>query len=181
MRAGMSERDKAAERGTEVHGFIADGVSLERINAEAPELGPYVSSYAQAVIALGLKPVLVERQVFNKTLGYAGSFDLAATLRARNDRLYVVDLKTGKNTYAEHAIQVQQYKDAEFIGEDDKVDEEATRIFKQADGMGILHITADGWEFHDIKPTAELKRAGRDMARLARFFVTNPTIETLEV
>jgi hypothetical protein len=177
MRAGMAERDRSAERGTEVHAAIANGLPLSYVPAE---LQPYVEQYANAVIALGLKPLMVERQVFNKTYGYAGSFDLMASMRSKGNRRYIIDLKTGKGTYAEHALQGMSYLDGEFVGEDDRIDKQATDLLHTATDIGILHLRPDGWEFHDIPVTNELRQTQRAMATLAHWFVKHPTIDTLE-
>lgn len=182
MRAGMSERDKAAERGTDVHEAIATGQKTEDLPAE---LQPFVQQYAQAVIALGLKPLLAEKQVFSDRFGYAGSFDLLATLRARDNRPFIIDLKTGKGTYPDHALQGIAYLAADFIGEDDKVDDVATDILKSIQqenpGVGILHLRPDSWEFHEVRVDDELKRAFMAQARLAMWMAKYTDITQLEV
>ena len=176
-RVGMKERDKSAERGTDVHEAIANGVPLDRLPAE---LVPYVEQYANAVIALGIKPLMSERQVFNKRYGYAGSFDLMASLRSKDNRRYIVDLKTGKGTYPEHALQGMAYLDGEFVGEDDRIDRAATDLLHTATDIGILHLRPDGWEFHDIPVTDELRQTQRAMAVTAQWFAKNTDISQLE-
>ena len=58
----------------------------------------------------GLTPLLSECPVANLETGYAGTIDLVAM----DDKgcLYVVDIKTGKNIYAEHFYQLAAYRRA---------------------------------------------------------------------
>ena len=177
------KRDESAERGTTVHGLIAGNTDL----SDWPtELRPYVISYAQAVIDLGIKPLLVERQVFNTRYRYAGSFDLLAYVK-KYDKSYIVDLKTGSGTYPEHAIQCLCYLWGNFVatthedGKPDSVDEGATALLHEARGIGILHITPDGYTFHDIAITAKLEQAYKAQCVLAHWYGTVRTIEELEV
>ena len=182
MRAGMKERDKAAERGTDVHEAIATGQPIEECPAE---LQPFMRQYAEAVISLGIQPLLSEKQVFNNTYGYAGSFDLLATVRAKDNRPYIIDLKTGKGTYPDHALQGMAYLSGEFIGEDDKVDDVATDILrtiqKQNPGIGILHLQPDGWKFYDLRVDAGLKQAFKAQAVIAQWMARYDDISKLEV
>jgi hypothetical protein len=178
------KRDAAAERGTEVHALIANGTSLK----DVPEaMVPYVESYARAVIALGIQPLLVERQVYSRRFRYAGSFDLLGRIRARGSRSYVVDLKTGSGTYPEHAIQSVSYLRADFVAKEEEVDEQATALLKEADGAAILHVypaTPEdplGWRFHDIGLTPAIEQAYRAQCVLARWYAHFKDISQLEV
>ena len=178
MLAADEERDNAARRGTAVHEAIAEGRTLPDV---APELRPYIQQYAQAVIALGIKPLLVERQIFNDTYGYAGSFDMLAHVKQRDNKVYIIDLKTGKSTHPEAALQVLSYLKGEFIGKGDKVDDNATAVLKSATGIGVLHIRPRSWHFHDIDPSKGLEQAWRATAVLANWFTRFKSIESLEV
>ena len=175
QRMGMADRDASAERGTIIHDAIATGVPMADID---PELRPYVEQYSNAVISLGIKPILVEKQVFSKR-GYAGSFDLLAALRSKDGKRYIVDLKTGKGTYSDHALQGMHYFDADFVGEDDRVDEDATKVLHSCEGIGILHLQPDSWKFYDVPVTTDLRNAARSMASLAMWMVRYPTIESI--
>jgi hypothetical protein len=175
---GTVERDKAANRGTDVHAAIAAGASL---GAVEPELRPYVEQYANAVITLGIQPLLVEKQVFSQSMGYAGSFDLVARLLKVPGRpVAVIDLKTG-NAYTEHALQAYSYFKADFVAEGDVIDTVATALFKQADHVGILRIGADDWHYHDIRLDQRLHKAWHSMCLLSQWMLTHPSLTELEV
>lgn len=181
MRAlSVVERDKKAERGTEVHEAIALGKDLKELDES---LVPFVENYARAVIELGLQPLLAERQVFNKSMGYAGSFDLVGRLAKRPaSPIAVIDLKTG-NTYPEHAIQGYSYLKGEFVGAGDLVDHEATKVFRQASQVGILRLGegAGDYEYIDVKLDEKLHRAWFAVCVLSNWFVTTPTVKEVSV
>lgn len=180
-REAMKERDYKAERGSDVHEYIANGTPLSMV---PKELQPFVESYANAVIQLGIKPLLAERQVFSDRYGYAGSFDLLATMRAFDGDAHVVDLKTGSGTYNEHALQGYAYMKADFVGENDKVDETATEMLKHATGVGVLHLhpgEGKGWTYHNIRIDKALDQAYRALCVISRWMVKFPDIESLEV
>jgi hypothetical protein len=180
-RLSMESRDVSAERGTAVHEAISEGIPMADLDLE---LQPFMESYASAVIALGISPILTEQQVFNDTYGYAGSFDLFASVRAKAGKKTVIDLKTGKGTYSDHALQGMAYLMGEFIGADNKVLHPETAAFKEASGVAILHLhpgVGAGWTYHDVDISVRLIQAFKAEAVLARWMVDFPTIETLEV
>jgi hypothetical protein len=159
--AHEEERDKAANRGTAIHKAAEHGVTPD-------EVGDYVDTESGAVIPADelraklrqyyawlaesrADVILKERQVWNLTLGYAGSFDLLC--RFPNGELWIVDIKTGSGTYSDHVLQQIAYLMAEFIGADDVVDDDATALLHQVAGVAILHLQDDHWEF--IRPEAD--------------------------
>jgi hypothetical protein len=158
--AHEEERDRAASRGTAVHLAAEHGETPETVTdytdpetgvvIPAEEIRPKLRQYLAWMDDSGAVPVLRERQVWNLTLGYAGSFDLM--VRFPNGELWIVDLKTG-GTYSDHVLQQVAYLMAEFIGQDDVVDEDATTLLHQVAGIALLHLQDDGWTF--IRPVAD--------------------------
>lgn len=159
LRAGSTAaRDTAALLGTAVHQAAEDDISLVDLEdftdakgnvvATAEEIGPRLRQYYAWLDDSGAEALLKERQVWNLTEGYAGSFDML--VRFPNGELWIVDLKTGKGTYSDHVLQQVAYLMAEFIGERGVVDDEATALLRNVAGVAILHLRDDGWEF--IRP-----------------------------
>lgn len=177
VKQGEGARDSAAERGTLIHGYIAESTPL----ADVPEeLRPYVESYAKAVIELGIKPVLVERTIINDRYGYAGSFDMLAKVREHGDETVIVDLKTGKGAYPEYALQVYAYLKGDAVMHGDKVDAKATKALKKATGAAILHIRPDGYTYHRVRCDANLDLAYRALGALSQWMVTYKDLASLE-
>jgi len=114
----------------------------------ADEIRPKLRQYLAWLEASGVEVLLKERQVWNLELGYAGSFDLLC--RFPNGELWIVDLKTG-GAYADHNLQQIAYLMAEFIGQDDVIDDDATALLKRVDGLALLQLSDDGWAFKRLK------------------------------
>lgn len=150
-RAATAERDRAAALGTAVHDAAATG---QRLDLVAPELRPRLAQFYDFLAVSGIEVVATEFQVWNPTVGYAGTVDLLG--RHRNGTLRVIDLKTGKGIYNDHALQVTAYARAEFAGNDDTINEPLTAMLHEAAAPAILHLADDGWEFIVLKPDEEL-------------------------
>lgn len=167
------ERDAAANLGTRVHSVVSTG--REPLEDEAP----FVKQYRDWLDKSKAVVLHSERQVWNLKLGYAGSFDLMVELP--DGQIVVVDVKTGKNTYTDHAIQGVAYALGEFIGENDKVDETATALLKAASGVAILHLRPEGWEWEKLRLDNDLYRAFAGLLAFAKFSHAHPRIDDLLV
>jgi hypothetical protein len=173
-KAQTEERDKAADLGTKVHDAAAAGVSLADAGAD---IAPFLKQYLSWVSDSGIEILLRERQIWNLTVGYAGTFDLVG--RFPNDSHWMIDLKTGNNTYPEHALQLEAYANGEFIGNDDIVDDAATAILQQVTKRAILHLRPEGWSFKVIPPSSSTWIAFRALLVFARWTHQNPNMDTL--
>ena len=174
-----SKRDKAASRGTDIHELIATGAMAEGMPVEGvpTELRGAVRQFHKACSDLGLTILLQERQVYNLSLGYAGSFDLI--VRLPDGRIVLVDIKTGAGIYIDHAIQLALYRYGEFIGANDVIDNEATDILHSVSGLAILHLGDESYEWIDVPLSKRLGEAVVAQAVLANFYVEFPNIEAL--
>ena len=191
-KAGTMKRDEAASLGTSVHEAAEAGVRAARL-PDTDLRKPYLTQYEAALAELGIEVLLNEAQVFNLSLGYAGSLDFIgrATIDVpkygiKAGDIPLVDLKTGKGIYNDHALQLALYYGAEFVGgydpQDDKdvVYVDQTSILKQTTGAAILHLRPDAWDWVPIPITDELAAAAVDLTRLATWFVNHPTLDTLK-
>lgn len=144
--ASTEERDRAGRLGTAVHDAAASGKALTEVGPDvAPRLRQYLDWLAQSSAEI----LASEFQVWNLTVGYAGTADLL--VRFRDGSIWLVDLKTGKGVYGEHALQLIAYLMAEFSGRDGIVDADTTDLLRQASGMGVLHLANDHWDFHVVR------------------------------
>ena len=114
----------------------------------------------------------------HNSVGYAGTLDV---LFQRPDGTYCIgDWKTGKNLYADNALQLTAYLNGEFIGLHGVVDEEMTAILAQTTDAGILHLSPDGWSWYDLHKTdEEIVRAYFGFAWAARFLSAYPKADSL--
>lgn len=134
-----AERDKAANRGTEVHALAEKLVRGQEV--EVPDvLAGHVEAYVRFLDEWQPDPVLVEFTGANRQWWYAGTGDLVADMDG--DR-WLLDLKTAKGVYGENALQVDAYRNFEFHlaadGTEQPMPEGITRL-------GVVHVRADGYD-----------------------------------
>lgn len=162
-KAATDERDVAADRGTRAHTAIEHGIPWREAD---PDIRGYLAQYESWQRDMGAQVLEQERQVWNLTDGYAGTLDAIVQIGKRR---YMTDYKTSKGVHIDYALQLIGYSSGEFVGEDDEVDEEATALLQSCDGMAVLHLAPDGWEWVEVDPTVQLHRAFKASLRLAQF------------
>lgn len=190
--ASTEERDAKAALGTAVHDLAAQGrtpadvpdvITVRRdgsdIEVDGVSARRRLAHYLDWLEVSGAEPVLAERQVWNLAIGYAGSFDLIA--RMRDGSYWMIDIKTGSGTYAEHLLQILAYLMAEFVGEDGNIDDEATAILKAVSGAAVLQLSEDGWEFVALRPDAIAWQAFRGLVAFAMWTIRNPDLSSLTI
>lgn len=117
------ERDKAADTGSLVH-ILSEKILRKQETSVEADLVPYAVALNRAVTELGIDPISLEKQVCNLTDGWGGTFDIyGRLLRYFGERKGIVDVKTwkrrpeaGSDMYAETALQLAAYGNAEFTG-----------------------------------------------------------------
>lgn len=138
--------DTRRVQGIAIHHAAATGQRPEDVH---PDLAPKLRQYLDWRDQSGAQVLASEFTVWNLSEGYAGTADLL--VRFADGSVWLVDLKTGKGLYAEHAMQLSGYLMGEFVGRDDVVDDRLTDLLRQVSGVAILHLTDDpaptGWEF----------------------------------
>jgi len=188
--ASTEERDAAAALGTAVHDAAARGLTPDQVPDEFVirhdgqdvtilgfEVRPRLAQYLDWKRTTHAMVLLSERQAWHLTLGYAGSFDLL--IRTADGRVVLVDIKTGQGIYPEHLLQVLAYANAEFVGQDDVVDEEATAWLHAVDAVAVLHIGPDRWEWRELDATSEAWRAFRGLLAFATWMSDHPTADSI--
>jgi hypothetical protein len=139
--ARYEDRDKAANRGTEVHRLGQRLVTGEEV--EVPdELAGHVESHVHFLDEFDPQPVLVETVVVSYKHGYCGTFDLIADFPTLNKRL-LIDLKTNRSgIFGETAIQLAGYRYAEVYLDADGNEQPMIPV----DGCAAVHVRADGFD-----------------------------------
>lgn len=176
------ERDNAASLGTAVHEAADSGIKAALLAPDDPRR-PFLAQYEDWMHDMNPTVLVSEAQVFSLDHGYAGSLDMIADVQGKRT---LIDLKTGKHAYNDHALQLVLYFMADFIGgydltEDADVRYDAhTAFLKSCTDMAILHLRPEGWEYIPVPPTEALADYALSMVKLCRFYIDNPTIETLQ-
>lgn len=175
-RAATAERDAAAALGTAVHDAAATRRSVEEV---AEELRPRLRQYLHWLDVSGAVILASEFQVWSPSVGYAGTADLL--VRLPNGSTWLIDLKTGKGVWSEHALQVIAYAGADFVGNDDVVDEELTAALKSVTGIAILHLQDDHWEFRAVRRDKDTWHAWRGLLLFAVWLFHHPDPDSVTV
>jgi hypothetical protein len=81
--------------------------------------------------------------------------------------------------YPDQLLQLLPYLMAEFVGEDDVVDEDLTALLRQARGVALLHLVDHGWEFRSLEATPDAWRAFRGLLAFARWMAEHQSIDSV--
>lgn len=153
-----SLRDRAADLGTLVHEWI----EADRLGKPMPkvptQVEPYLASFRQFVADFNPAYEATEATVINLTERYAGTLDAIVTLTLplhEQPARYVLDAKSGKNVYAETALQLAFYRWAEFIGAPDG----SEQPMPQTDGGLALHLSPQGYRLIEVQCDETVFRA----------------------
>lgn len=139
--APFRERDKAANRGTEVH-RLAESLARGHEVEVPDELSGHVDSYLAFMEEWEPADALLERPVFHRKLRYAGTLDLLCRIPKLGERC-LLDVKTNRSgPFAETALQMAAYGHAEFYVDDAGAEQPMPEI----DWYGVVWLRADGYD-----------------------------------
>lgn len=195
-RAVTEERDVAAALGIAVHDAAAQGLDPETVD---PAVRPRLLQFRSWLATAQPEIIATEFQCWNLTVGYAGTADLL--VRLLDGTLCLIDLKTGKGTYAEHALQLIAYRNAEFVGNDNIVDARLTEILTGATGVStgggrilsrdqvglgatriaVLHLADDHWEFRAVAMDDPTWVAFRGLLAFARWSDAHRDVDAVTI
>jgi hypothetical protein len=217
-------RDVAAVRGSVVHKMIEMRVPMSQISEdiirwyfdeqwakENRKVYPTVTDEDVDFVGNGMmnywdmreqRPFVIiaqEPQVWNLTVGYAGSADVlmwflpeseAGNIKLWQDRanrgaitietigevggeLGLGDWKTSPDVYTGHVVQGTAYLAAEFVGQGNRIDDRLTKILKATMRGLLIKIRPDGWEIDKFRWRDDVSYAFFGEIALARFLLTN--------
>lgn len=140
--ARYAVKDRAANRGTEVHDAAEKLVKGETVDV-AEEIFGYVESYARFLDDCDVEPLHVESSVASYKHGYAGTLDLIANISTKHGRqLLLADIKTNRSgIYGETALQLAAYRYAEKL-----IDEAGEHDMPEVEGCAAIHVRGDGYD-----------------------------------
>lgn len=174
--ASLEERDRPARLGTKVHQAVETGLDPEQAD---PDIASKLRQFRHFLAVTGAKVIGQEYQVYNLELGYGGTVDLLLLLP--DGSIWVVDIKSGKSLWGEHALQVMGYLQGQIVGRDDVVDEALTAFHRSARGMAVLHLTDAYAEFRSMVTDLETWEAFRGLFRFAMWQHDHDDIDSVTV
>jgi formylglycine-generating enzyme required for sulfatase activity len=145
-RAPQRDRDRAANRGTEVH-RLAEQIATAEAVVVPRELVGHIEAYLAFREAWRPREEIVERPVFSRRHGYAGTFDLLARLPELGRTL--LDIKTNRSgPFGEVALQLVAYARAHFmLGPDHE------EPLPPIDSYAVLWLRTDGYDLSRYEVT----------------------------
>jgi hypothetical protein len=112
IRAPEVTSAKACSRGTTVHSLVENYKKGEDYLNNVDEFfKPYAKAFDNFVREHQVEVIENERSVVSTKYGYAGTLDLLARIGPEK-KVYLLDIKTGKDVYPEAFIQLSAYKQA---------------------------------------------------------------------
>lgn len=156
------DRDRAARRGTEVHGLAEQIVGGAEVDVP-DELTGHVDAYIKFLDDWQVNPIVVEGVCGHRKHRWMGTFDLIAELHGER---WLLDLKTTRSgIYGETALQLAAYRHAEFYVDHDGNEHD----MPQVDHVGAIWCRADGYDLIPVKADAEVYRMFQYAQMIARF------------
>lgn len=141
-----AKRDKAANRGTDVH-EAAEAHILGKPHTVDPDIQPFVDQLLDAIETLGLTFEASEATVANPEIGYAGTLDIEAKVTALDGALTLIDIKTGDESkkvdvwYLEYGLQLAALRHCPELWMPDHTIHEAPVVERAA----VLNLRPNGW------------------------------------
>jgi len=143
-RAPGRHSGRAADRGTIVHGLIERLNRGETVTPVHPDFEPYVRNYQDFLDRWQPEFLEVESTIWNSTVGFAGTCDAIARIQ---NEIVLVDLKTGANVYGETALQLNAYRNGEFVLEANG----DRRPLPEIETAAVVHLREDRCEVRPIR------------------------------
>lgn len=166
-----TDRDKAANRGTEVHA-LADRLMLGDEVEVPDELAGHVESYVRFLNEWQPRPVLTETVVAHRKWRYCGTLDIVADLP--DNRRVIADIKTSRSgIYPETVLQLAAYRYAEAYS--DGGEEQRVEDLGITGALGIW-VRADGYDVYDLPADEDAFKAFLHIAYGARWATSNKDI-----
>jgi hypothetical protein len=138
--APFTKRDNAAEVGDLVHAAV-EAHALGQPRPTVPDhAAGYLAGFDRFVADHTPGFLAAEQTVYSRRYGYAGTFDLLATLPDHG--LTLLDVKTGNRVYPEVCLQLAAYAAADFIGHPDTTEQPLPAIQAGA----VLHLRPGSYQ-----------------------------------
>jgi hypothetical protein len=168
--ARYAEKDKAAKRGTEVHGFAERLAHGEQVQVP-DELAGHVEAYAKFLDEFAVKAVFIEFSIASYRYGYAGTGDLIADITTGGvTRRLLCDIKTNKSgIFGETALQLAAYRYADVLLSADGTEQPMPEV----DGCAAIHVRGDGADLIPVTADRDQHRAFLYAQQVAQWSATS--------
>lgn len=151
--AAVNVRDEAGFLGSDIHDLIERRINGWEIPSDLSEYARgMLNQWERFAIDFDFWPVCSEASGINRTMGYAGTMDTAATLNITDGRVHIVDWKSGeKGPRPEVAIQTKGYAGLEVLLNEDLTEYPMVEV--DQDLAYVLKIRPDKYELREVDIT----------------------------
>jgi hypothetical protein len=160
-----AERDAAANRGNEIHRLAEKLAHDEEVDVP-DEIAGHVEACVKFLNDYDPTVIVSEFVVVNRAVGYAGTGDAVMDLPTLGKR-GLIDWKSGKNAYADTALQLAAYRHGECFLGDDGVEHPMSELGIEA--TYVVHLRADGYDVYPYVSDERVFNIFRHAAYLARW------------
>jgi len=137
--APWAARDQAAGLGDAVHAAVAAHATGRPRPELPPQAGPLVAAYDRFTAEHRPAFLASEATVVSRRYGYAGTLDAICVL---DNRVTLLDVKTGRGVYPEVCLQLAAYAHADFLAGPDGAETPLPPIA----GGAVLHLRPAGYQ-----------------------------------
>lgn len=135
---------EAANIGSAAHAIFDALVFGRPVGELTPEVEPFRRQFEDLLATVQPEPHYAEETVWNSTHGYAGTFDLYATIEG--EKCWVDNKTTRSGVYPEVALQLSAYKHAEELV---RADGEVLPLPSGDRGL-VFHIRPEKWAIYEV-------------------------------
>lgn len=157
-----SQRDKAADAGSAVHGAIDAELKGQPVPAWPTKLSGFREQYERFKAAYRPEWVTSEATVYSRRYGFAGTLDYIARIGGRT---LLCDVKSGERVYDEVALQLAAYRHADWI---DLGDSRETPI-PSIDACAVLHLRPQSFQLVEVRADTEMFEAFLHLIQVYRW------------
>ena len=164
--ARYEDKDRAANRGTQVHMLAERLVNGEQVQAP-DEIAGHVEAYARFLDEYQVQPVFIEFSIASHKHGYAGTGDLICklTIPRRGVLLALTDLKTNRSgIFGETSLQLSAYRYADVL-----ITAAGEQPMPEVDDTFAVHVRGDGADLIPVTTTPDTFRAFLYAQQVARW------------
>jgi len=144
-KAHMRNTGNAADMGTAAHDVFEKMSRDQKVGRVSPGLKPFVTHYQRFLDKFQPEFLHLEETVWQRSVGYAGSFDAIAIIEGET---VILDNKTTRSgVHDEVCLQLNAYGGADALVDPDTGEETP---LPDITGAAVVHMRPDEWGFYPV-------------------------------
>jgi hypothetical protein len=157
-----SQRDKAADAGSAVHGAIDAEQKGQPVPTWPTKLSGFREQYERFKAAYRPEWITSEATVYSRKYGFAGTLDWIARI---GGRVLLGDVKSGERVYDEVALQLAAYRYAEWMDLGDMVEHPLPSV----EACAVLHLRPRMFQLVEVRADEQMFEAFLHLIQVYRW------------